>query len=56
MIIDSNILGCHTPEDAERRRKKRQANNIDADSTEVLRQYFTNCLRSGVSLQLSCIA
>ena len=43
---------CHSAEDGEdigKRRKKRQANTVDADRTRILRQYFTNCLRSGVS-------
>jgi len=42
------IVACHSAEDAEERRKKRQTNVIDADNTRILRQYFTNCLTAEV--------
>ena len=48
---DVFFSGCHTAEDEEfhSRRKRRQVNVIDPDNTRVLRQYFSDCLRSGVS-------
>ena len=48
------FVACHSAEDAEEdaKRKKRQAqqpNPIRADNTQTIRNYFLNCLRSGVS-------
>ena len=48
------FLACHSAEDAEEdeRRKKRQTseNSITPQNTQILRDYFANCLRSSVSL------
>ena len=37
---------CHTPEDAERR--KRQATGLNVDQTQNLRTYFSDCLQRSV--------
>ena len=53
MAIIFFVLACHSAEDAQdERRKKRQTgeNSITPQNTQILRDYFANCLRSSVSL------
>ena len=46
------IVGCHTPEDAERRRKRQIDINqlvVEVDRTVFLRDFFVECMREMVS-------